>query len=368
MPNNNVIDFVQLANPSIQTLKAYQPGKPIEEVERELGITNIIKLASNENPLGPSPKALIAAEKALKKMDLYPDASGYHLKNRLASRLNIPVSHITLGNGSDSLLSLLIQAYGKEKAILISDFSFDNYAIIARGHNVGVQTATSKNWGVDVQAMIHAITDKTAIIFIANPNNPTGTYIHHDDFLTLLKNTPPHVLIVSDEAYHEYVTESNYPKTLELQKLYPNLIITRTFSKAYGLAGMRVGYAISNPVIADILNRIRLPFNVSTPGMAAACAALDDDDFLCQTTELNQQGKIYWMKACAELNINVIPSSTNFVTLDFKTDTQPIFQKLLQMGIIVRPLHTYQMPHHLRITIGTDEQNKRAVAALREIL
>lgn len=368
MTSNNLIDFVQLANPSIQTLKAYQPGKPIEEVERELGLTNIIKLASNENPLGPSPKALIAAENALKKMHLYPDASGYHLKNQLAERLNVPVSHITLGNGSDNLLSLLIQAYGKEKAILISEFSFDNYAIIARGHNVGVQTAASKNWGVDVQAMIHAITDETAIIFIANPNNPTGTYINRDDFLTLLKNTPKHVLVVSDEAYHEYVTESDYPKTQELQNIYPNLIITRTFSKAYGMAGMRVGYALSNPVIADILNRIRLPFNVSTPGMAAACAALGDDEFLQKTVTLNQQGKAYWMKACAELTISVIPSSTNFITCDFKTDTQLIFQKLLQMGIIVRPLHTYQMPNHLRITIGTDEQNERAVAALREIL
>lgn len=361
-------NFVELSHPYIQMLKPYQAGKPIEEVERELGITNVIKLASNENPLGASSLALEAALKAMKSIALYPDASGYVLKHKLASFLDVPVEHITLGNGSDNLLSLLIQAYGKGKAILVSEFSFDNYVLIARGHGVDAKVVASKNWGVDVKKMAEALDDKTAIVFIANPNNPTGTYITHGELGYLLKNTPPHVLVVMDEAYYEYVTQANYPQTQTLQNDYPNLIITRTFSKAYGLAGLRVGYSISHPQIADVLNRIRLPFNANTPAMMAACAALDDKKHLQETMELNQRGKNYLMTACRELDLSVIPSATNFITVDMKQDTAPLFQKMLRMGIIVRPLHTYQMPNHFRITIGLDEQNKRVVEGLRMLM
>lgn len=361
-------DFIELSHPYIQTLKPYQAGKPIEEVQRELGISDVIKLASNENPLGASPLAQEAAIKAMQNVALYPDASGYALKHKLSAFLQVPESHITLGNGSDNILSLLIQAFGKEKSILVSEYSFDNYVLVARGHGVDAKMVPSKNWGVDVKAMVSAIDDKTAIIFIANPNNPTGTYIRHEEAAYLLEQTPPHVLVVMDEAYYEYAIEPDYPKTQMLQKGYPNLIITRTFSKGYGLAGLRVGYSISHPQIADVLNRIRLPFNVNTLAMMAACAALDDKDHLDRTLTLNKQGKEYLMAACKALNLSVIPSATNFITVDMKEDTGPLFQKMLQMGIIVRPLHTYQMPNHFRITIGLKEQNERVILGLKTLI
>ncbi len=362
------MDFIKLSHPYIQNLKPYQPGKPIEEVQRELGISDVIKLASNENPLGPSPFATQAAVEAMKKIALYPDPSGYELKHQLAEFYTVSPDEITLGNGSDNLLSLLIQGYGKGKSILVSEYSFDNYVLIAQGHGVDAKIAPSKNWGVDVEAMAEAINDKTGIIFIANPNNPTGTYITHDELVFLLKRTPEHVLVVMDEAYYEFATESDYPRTQELQKEYPNIIITRTFSKGYGLAGLRVGYSLSHPQIVDVLNRIRLPFNVSVPAMAAASAALKDRQHLQECIKLNQRGREYLTKFFQELELSPIPSATNFITVDMRQDTTPLFQKLLGMGIIVRPLHTYKMPHHFRITVGLEEQNKRVIDALKTIL
>ena len=362
------MNFIELSHPHIQTLKPYQAGKPIEEVQRELGINHVIKLASNENPLGPSPLAQKAAIDAMKNIALYPDASGYQLKHQLAKFYQVSPEEITLGNGSDNILSLLIQAFGKEKTILVSEYSFDNYILIAQGHGVDAKVVQSKNWGFDVEAVSNAIDHNTAIIFIANPNNPTGTYITHQEMVYLLEHTPPHVLVVSDEAYYEFATDPNYPQTLALQKKYPNLIITHTFSKAYGLAGLRVGYSISHPEIVDVLNRIRLPFNVSIPAMAAACAALEDKQHLHDTLALNQRGKEYLTSACQKMGLDPIPSATNFITVDMHEDTASLFQKLLRMGIIVRPLHTYHMPHHFRITIGLDEQNERMIDALKIIL
>lgn len=362
------MNFIELSHPYIHTLKAYQPGKPIEEVQREFGLTDIIKLASNENPLGPSPLAEQAAFDAISKIALYPDGSGYELKQALSKHYNVSPEEITLGNGSDNILSLLIQAFGKNKTILVSEYSFDNYVLIARGHGVDAKIAPSKNWGLDVNAIVNAIDSKTGIIFVANPNNPTGTYITHEELVFLLQNTPSNILVVLDEAYYEYATQSDYPRAQVLQKEYPNLIITRTFSKAYGLAGLRVGYSFSHSQIADILNRIRLPFNVSIPAMSAASAALHDQQHLSKTIELNQRGKNYLVEECKQLGLSTIPSATNFITVDMREDCAPLFQKLLRMGIIVRPLHTYQMPHHLRITIGLDEQNKRVVEALKTLV
>lgn len=366
------VDFITLSHSFLQTLKPYQAGKPIEEVQRELGISDVIKVASNENPLGASPKATQAALEAISRMSFYPDASGYQLKKRLSETLDVPVAHLTLGNGSDNILSLLMQAYGKDKSILVSAYSFDNYVLIARGHGVDAVTVPAKNWTVDVHAMVEAlkkdVQHNIAMIFVANPNNPTGTYINHEALEFLLKNTPPHVLVISDEAYHEYVTAEDYPKTHALQKQYPNLIITRTFSKAYGLAGLRVGYGVSHPQIADVLNRIRLPFNVSIPAMEAATAALDDVEHLKKTQILNQKGKAYLMNAMEIMGLSVIPSQTNFITVDMRRDTAPLFQKLLKMGIIVRPLHTYSMPNHFRITIGLDEQNERVAHGIKTLV
>lgn len=360
-------NFIELSHPFIQTLKPYQAGKPIEEVQRELGISHVIKMASNENPFGPSPFAYQAAIVAMEQGALYPDASGYCLKQALSEHCDIPASHITLGNGSDNILSLLVQAYGKDKSILVSAFSFDNYILIAQGHGVAAKVVPSKNWSLDVEAMVHAIDEKTGIIFIANPNNPTGTSISHDELSYLLERTPSNVLVISDEAYHEYVTRPDYPKTQALQRDYPNLIITRTFSKAYGLAGLRAGYSLSDPDISDVLNRIRLPFNVSTPALAAASAALNDKEHLQKTLEQNMRGKRYLMAEFDKLGLSYMPSQTNFLTIDMKEDTAELYQKLLRMGIIVRPLHAYKMPNHFRVTIGLDEQNEMVIDGFKKL-
>ena len=362
-------NFITLSQPSIQDLAPYVPGKPIEEVERELGITDVITLASNESPWGPSEAAKQAAIAALENIHRYPDGSGYILKKKLAEHFQVPFENITLGNGSDNLVTLLIQAYANPtREVLISEYAFNNYKISARAHNVGVQITPLKNWQIDIEAMVAKVSNKTALIFIANPNNPTGTYISHDVMSYLLKNTPEHVLVVIDEAYFEYVTEKDYPNTQALQRHYPNLVILRTFSKVYGLAGLRVGYSFSHPEIAEILNRIRLPFNVSTPALAAATVALDEKAHIEKVVAHNTRARKTLIDAFMQLGITTLPTAANFVTLDLKKDTRSLYQALLERGIIVRPLHAYHLPHHLRVTVGLTEHNNRAIEAFRQLL
>lgn len=363
------IDFTKLANAGIRNLIPYKPGKPIEEVERELGISDVIKLASNENPLGPSPKALLAAQEALLKSHLYPDGGCYELKKALAKFLNVSEQHLTIGNGSENVLEIIVKAYlTANDSAVVSQYAFATIPILINAINAQLITVPAKAWGHDINAMVAACEKNTRLIFVVNPNNPTGTYTTTKDFLYLLNSVPTDVLVIADEAYIEYIDQEDYPNTLQLLKQYPNLIISRTFSKIFGLAGLRVGYAISSPEIADILNRARLPFNANSIGQAAACAALMDHEHIERSIQVNQEGKLQLEAGLKKLKIDYIPSLGNFISIDMKTDGNAIYQTLLHQGIIVRPLVAYGMPNHLRITIGTFAQNERLLIALHKLI
>ncbi|OGT45768.1 MAG: histidinol-phosphate transaminase [Gammaproteobacteria bacterium RIFCSPHIGHO2_12_FULL_41_20] len=360
-------DFRALANHFIANLTPYQPGKPIEELERELGITSSIKLASNENPLGASQKALQAAQYALQKAHIYPDGNCYELKKNLSTFLSVTAENLTIGNGSENILELIVKAYlHQEDSAVVSQYAFLTIPIILKSYGIKINMAPEKNWKTDVKAMLNAIDEKTRVLFLVNPNNPTGTYTNKKDFITLLENIPPHILIVVDEAYFEYSTQEDYPDALGYLSHYSNLIVTRTFSKAYGLAGLRLGYAISSPEIADILNRARLPFNVNSIAASAAIAALTDQNHVKKSIQLNQQGMIQLIEGLKNLQLDYIPSICNFLTIDVGNG-ETIYQKLLREGIIVRPLKAYGMPRHIRVTISTAEQNERFLQTISTI-
>jgi histidinol-phosphate aminotransferase len=361
-------DFRQLANKGIRTLTPYQPGKPIEELERELGIKSSIKLASNENPLGPSPKAIQAAQQALANVHIYPDGGCYELKQALANYLSVDTSQLTIGNGSENVLELIGKAYlqNTDNAV-ISQYAFLTIPLIIQSFGAEIKTAAADNWGHSVDNMLQAIDDKTRVLFVVNPNNPTGTYTNKQDFTKLMNSVPKHVIVVLDEAYAEFIEEPDYPDALSYLAHHPNLIITRTFSKVYGLAGMRIGFAISSPEIADILNRARLPFNVNTLAAKAAQAALLDKEHLRKTIDLNKHGKQLLIKGLEDLKLSFIPSLANFITVDVG-DGPAVYQKLLHHGVIVRPLKAYDMPRHIRVSIGTEEQIQRFLTSLATVL
>lgn len=361
-------DFRHLANHAVRNLVPYQPGKPIEELERELGITSSIKLASNENPLGASPRVVKAAQEVLVKAHFYPDGGCYELKQALSNFHGIPTDHITVGNGSENILELITKAYlHSDVSAVISQYAFLTIPLLVQSYGAKLKVAPAKAWGHDIDAMLSAIDDTTRILFLVNPNNPTGTYTNEQQFRHLLASVPPHVLIVVDEAYAEYINQDDYPETLGYLSQHPNLIITRTFSKAYGLAALRLGYAISSPDIADILNRARLPFNVNLIAAHAACIALSDQAHVKNSIELNNQGKIQLEMGLKLLELEFIPSLGNFITIDV-SDGGDIYQKLLYEGVIVRPLKAYDMPRHIRVTIGTHEQNERFLGAIKKVM
>lgn len=362
------IDYRSLANPALHGLTPYQPGKPLAELERELGITSAIKLASNENPLGASPKALAAAKAALAATHIYPDGGCYELKQALAAYLDVEASQLTIGNGSENILELIVKAYlHRNDNAVISEFAFLTIPLLLQSYGVTANVAKAVNWSHDVDHLLAAINEKTRVLFVVNPNNPTGTFINQLQFERLLKNTPPHIIIVIDEAYVEYISNPDFPKTLSYLTQYPNLIITRTFSKAFGLAALRLGFAISSPEIADMLNRARLPFNVNHIAASAACAALSDQVHLQKSIELNLLGMQQMTTALHELQIPFIPSLGNFITIQVH-DAKTVYEKLLLKGVIVRPLHAYHMPQHIRVTIGLPAENARFLAAIQEVI
>lgn len=361
------VDFAQLSAGGIRDLQPYQPGKPIEELERELGISNIIKLASNENPLGPSPRALEAIARVQKNITRYPD--GFDLTARLAHFLKLSPKQITLGNGSNQVLNIIAQTFlTPDTNAIVSAHAFIVYPIAVKMLGAQLKTIAAKNWGHDLDAMANAIDSNTRMVFIANPNNPTGTWNTGSELRAFMKRVPGNVIVVLDEAYTEYVTDPAYESGMALLADYPNLIVTRTFSKAYGLAGLRVGYAASSEEIAGLLNRVREPFNVNSLALVAAQAALDDGEYLRKSKELNSAGMQQWEQGLRDLNLSWIPSIGNFIAVDFQRDAMPVYQQLLQRGVIVRPIGVYQMQHHLRITIGLPEENARCLAALRDVL
>lgn len=362
------VDFHALANMSIRDLTPYQPGKPIEELERELGITSSIKLASNENPLGPSQHVISTAQEALQKAHFYPDGGCYELKHTLAKFLSVAPEQITVGNGSENVLELIVKAYlHKDDTAVISQYAFLTIPILIKSYGTHAKVVPAQDWGHDINGMINAIDNKTRVLFLVNPNNPTGTYTRDADFQHLMDSVPPHVLVVVDEAYSEYISNEDYPDTLKYLSRYPNLVITRTFSKVYGLAALRLGYSISSPEIADILNRSRLPFNVNTIAAKAACAALSDQEHVKNSVTLNMEGMKQLEYGLQKLKLDYIPSIGNFISVDVK-DAAAVYQKLLYEGVIVRPLKAYGMPNHIRVTIGTTQQNDRFLSSMEKIL
>ena len=364
-----MVDFLKLAQPGITELSPYQPGKPIEELERELGIVDIIKLASNENPLGPSRVVIESITGQLAELARYPDGSAYQLKDKLQAKLGIDPAMVTVGNGSNDVLELVARVFlGPGLESIVSEHSFVVYPLVTKSLGAELIVIPAIDFGQDLNATRAAISDRTRVVFIANPNNPTGTWVDKQSLLSFLDAVPEKVLVVLDEAYAEYVAEPDYPNGLELVDDYPNLIVTRTFSKAYGLAGLRMGYSVSHPDIADLMNRVRQPFNVNAMSLAAALVALDDEAYLKESVRVNNEGMKMLTDACDQLGLGYIPSVGNFLTIDFGCDAMPIYDGLLQEGVIVRPIGVYGLPNHLRVTVGLPLENKRFIDSLKKLL
>ena len=360
-----------LALSYVRNIAPYQPGKPISELAREMGLDehSIIKLASNENPLGMSPKARRAIEHALPELARYPDGNGFTLKKAIAEKLKVMQDNIVLGNGSNDVLELVAQVFlASGRAAVYSQYAFAVYPLATQARGAHHIVVKAKNFGHDLVAMRQAITPATAVIFIANPNNPTGTLLTAGEVKAFVENVPADKIIVLDEAYNEYLSSSDQTDSIAWLKKHPNLIITRTFSKAYGLAGLRVGYAIAHSDIVDLMNRVRQPFNVSHLAQMAATAALHDDEFVNKSVALNQKGLRQLIDGFKKLDLSYIPSYGNFLCVCIGTKADVVYKSLLKKGVIVRPLTSYDMPSYLRVTVGLPEENDRFLNVLTTIL
>jgi len=352
----------------IKNLIPYPPGKPMEELKRELGVEHIIKLASNENPIGASPKAIDKIKKAINGVNRYPDGSGYYLKEKLSKKLSVEHNNIILGNGSNEIIELVFRTFfEKGDNIVSSETTFAVYPIICQGVGGEYRKAPMKNLHFDLDAIEKLIDNKTKIIFIANPNNPTGTYINKDKLTKFMDNIRDDILVVLDEAYFEFVNKPDYPDGLELFKKYNNLLILRTFSKIYGLAGLRLGYGIGNTDVIDYLNRVRQPFNVNLLAQEAALGALEDDEFVEKTQNLTYSSFDYLYGELDKMGLEYVPSVTNFFLIKVGKGKE-VFQELLKKGTIVRPMDGYKMPEYIRINIGTQEENKKFINDLKEVI
>ncbi len=363
-------DFVkQRARQEIFKLKPYIPGKPIEEVKRELGIDNIIKMASNENPLGPSPLALQAITEILPEIYLYPDANCFELKQRLADFYQITAEHLLIGNGSDELLKLLAEAFicpGDQ--VIFAQPTFSEYEFVSLIMGAECIKVPLKDYALDLEAILKAITPITKIIFICNPNNPSGTMLDAAAIHQFMEQVPDDIIVIFDEAYCEYVESPDFPVSLDYVRQGRNVIISRTFSKIYGLAALRVGYAITTPAIAQAIETVMEPFNVNSLAQAGALAALDDKQHVAQSQALNRAGKKYLYAEFERLGLQYVPTQANFILVDCGCDCQSIFRVLLQQGIIVRTCDHFGFPHSIRVTIGKPEDNQRFIKSLEKVL
>lgn len=353
----------------VRALTPYQTGKPIDELQRELGLSHISKLASNENPLGCSSAVIEAFHENPVELARYPDGAGFALKQAIAQHFELSTDALVLGNGSNDVLELIGRTFsGLGDEVIISQHAFAVYAITTQAVGAVAVVVPAKDYGHDLLAMAKAITDKTKLIYIANPNNPTGTCFGQAEWDAFMAQVPERVLVVLDEAYTEYVSREDYPDGLKSLAQYPNLIVTRTFSKVYGLAGLRLGFSASSADVAGFINRVRQPFNVNSMAMLAGVAALQDQAFVQEAVEVNQQGMKQWQSALTRLGLSWIPSQGNFLCVDMGQPALPIFEALLRQGVIVRPVGAYQLPNHLRISIGTEDENAHGIEALTAVL
>ncbi len=359
----------ELINPVLNNLPVYQPGRPIEEVARELGLPcdDIIKLASNENPLGPSPLALAAMKKAVKKVHLYPDGNSYYLKNKLAQKLSISPENIILGNGSNEIIEFVGHILiNPDVDVIVSQYCFAIYPIITKMFGGNVITVPAKNYGHDLKAMLNSITPKTRAIFVTNPNNPTGTMATKEELIELIENVPSSVLLVLDEAYIEFLDEPLDTVSF-VKNGKENLLLMRTFSKIYGLAGLRIGYGICSKYIVASMEKVRQPFNINSVAQDAAIAALDDIKHIKKTRKNNNNGISYFEKEFKRLNLEYVPTYANFILVKVN-DGQRVFNEMQKLGVITRPMGGYSLPEWIRITIGTTEENERCIKALEKVL
>ena len=367
-----LMDPCDLSPSYVRSIAPYQPGKPISELAREMGLEekSIVKLASNENPRGIGPRTRAAIDAALGEIARYPDGNGFELKQALAKRYGVDMGSIVLGNGSNDVLELVALAFlGPGRAAVFSQHCFAVYPLATQARGARSIVVPAKNYGHDLDAMAKATADEeTTVAWIANPNNPTGTFARHEEVEAFLKRVPERVLVVLDEAYNEYLPPELRGDSARLLKRHPNLVITRTFSKAYGLAGLRVGYALAHPSVADVMNRVRQPFNVNSIALAAATAALDDMEFVARSYAENLQGLRNLEEGARGLGLGYIPSHGNFITIRVAVggkSAPEIYKKLLKRGVIVRPVGGgYGLNEHLRVTVGTAAENERFLGAL----
>lgn len=369
-------DFADRITLGVRGLRPYVPGKPVEALERELGILESFKLASNENPLGPSPLGLAAAQQAAGNVNLYPDDTGHKLRNRLAETHDVEPSQILLGAGSSDVLDMVARTFLCPGVNAVySAHSFAMYAIYtqATGADAHIAAALSADhpeqpYGHDLDALLSVVDDHTRVIYIANPNNPTGTWLSRRELKRFLEAVPENVVVVLDEAYTQYVEAPEFPDGMQWLEEHSNLLVTRTFSKIYGLAGLRVGYGIGNEPLISLVGRVRHPFNVNSVGLAAAEAALGDVDFIRRSVEVNSSGLIQLSTGCSALGLRTIPSVGNFLCVEFERPGIEIYQELLHQGLIVRPVDNYQLQNHLRISVGSETENRTLLDGLQKVL
>ena len=352
------MNIKELVNRGIDDLSPYEPGKPIEDLERELGIENAIKLASNENPMGPSPKIFDSIEGVLKETHRYPDGNATRLKSTIARKFNVTDNQVTIGNGSNDIIEFVARIFlNRNDSAIYSEHAFAVYPLVVKAVGAKGIEVPAKNFSHDLDLMLESIEESTKLIFIANPNNPTGSFIEYDELIKFLEKVPEHIIVLLDQAYFDY--SSFETKDMEFDDLskFPNLIMSRSFSKAYGLAGFRVGFCASSKEIADYLNRVRQPFNANSLALFAAEKALEDQDFIDKCLQLNLEQKELLYKELDSLGYECLPSRANFISFDCKQDSSEAFNKLLMEGVIVRSLAVYKMPNYLRVSVGLPEEN-----------
>ncbi|MCY3986203.1 MAG: histidinol-phosphate transaminase [Candidatus Dadabacteria bacterium] len=354
---------------SVKNLIPYVPGKPIEELERELGIRSAAKLASNENPLGPSPLAQKALSENLSTVNLYPDGGCFELRRKLSRKLRVPEDMLIIGNGSNEVIEIVARTFlepGDEA--IYGSHAFIVYPIVTQSLGCSHVVSRMPDLTHDLEDMSSLITEKTRIIYIANPNNPTGTIVRREEFEWFLRQVPENIIILVDEAYFEYVDDPEYPDTLRYHTLRESLVTVRTFSKIYGLAGLRVGYAVASREAVSYMDRVRQPFNVNSAAQAAACAALDDEEHVARSIELNRTGREYFRLALGNLGLGYTESYANFFLVDIGRDPAAVYEALLRDGVITRPVGGYGLKTHLRVSFGLPGENERFIESLRRIL